>query len=125
MRTDNEIYATFSRALAYYLAINNMKQNEFADKMNVSVAAVNDWIKGRKIPRMSRVDKMCIIFGCRRSDFLEDKIGDEESLLEEYRSLNEDGKEKVKEYIHDLTMSGRYNAKGTPLERSSATRKGG
>ena len=110
MRTDNEIYATFSRALAYYLAINNMKQNEFADKMNVSVAAVNDWIKGRKIPRMSRVDKMCIIFGCRRSDFLEDKTTEEELLLAEYRSLNVEGKEKVREYISDIAMSGRYKA---------------
>lgn len=108
MRTDNEIYATFSRALAYYLAINDMKQNELAKKMGVSVAAVNDWIKGRKIPRMSRVDKMCIIFGCRRSDFLEDKEADEDALLSKYRSLNAEGQRKVKEYLTDLVSSGRY-----------------
>lgn len=105
---DNEIYSVFSRMLAYYLAINNMKQKELAERLGVSTSTVNDWCKGRKIARMSKVDKMCSIFGCRRSDLLEVRKSEEDILLSNYHSLNAEGKEKVREYINDLIDSGKY-----------------
>ena len=106
--SENDINKTFSRTLKYYLAINKMTQRELAKKLDVGTSTVNDWVLGKKSPRMGKVDKMCSMFGCRRSDFLEDKTSEEEELLENYRALNSEGKEKVLEYISMLTMTGKY-----------------
>lgn len=99
---------TFARALIYYLSINEMRQNELAKKLGVGTSTVNDWVHARKIPRISKVDMMCKIFGCRRSDFLEDKSDSESKLLESYRSLSSEGQERVREYIDMLIMTGQY-----------------
>lgn len=47
-------------------------QNELADYMNVTQAAVSNWCKGKKTPRMSKIDKICEFFGVNRSDILEE-----------------------------------------------------
>lgn len=38
----------------------------------------------------------------------------EQSLITEFRSLNEEGQEKVLDYTADLVASGRYNKKNNP-----------
>lgn len=103
-----DVNGTFARALIYYLAINEMKQNELAKKLGVGTSTVNDWVHGRKSPRMNKVDMMCELFGCRRSDFLEDKDESESKFLKDYRSLNSEGQEKVREYMDMLIMTGQY-----------------
>lgn len=55
---------------------NNISQAELARKLNVSSAAVNTWCRGLKVPRMDKVDAMCKIFHCNRSDLIEDKSAD-------------------------------------------------
>ena len=98
--------STFARALIYYLAINEMKQNELAKKLGVGTSTVNDWVHGRKSPRMSKVDMMCKLFGCRRSDFLEDKDTEEAEIIRKYRSLSSEGQDRVREYMDMLMLSG-------------------
>ena len=68
-----EFNALFAKNLNYLLQINNMTQAELANKMNVSTATTSNWCKGIKLPRMDKVDKMCTIFGCYRSDLMEYK----------------------------------------------------
>lgn len=63
----------FSQNITHFLRLNDMTQNELADKMQVSTATVSNWCNGIKLPRMDKVDKMCSIFGCLRSDLMEDK----------------------------------------------------
>lgn len=63
----------FAKNLNHLLKMNNMTQAEFAERMHVSTATASNWSKGIKLPRMDKVDKMCSIFGCLRSDLLEDK----------------------------------------------------
>lgn len=50
-----------------------MTQAELAERMNVSTATTSNWCNGVKLPRMDKIDKMCKLFGCLRSDLLEDK----------------------------------------------------
>ena len=66
----NEI---FSKNLVHFLKINQMTQAELAERLGVSTATTSNWCKGLKSPRMDKVDKMCNIFGCLRSDLMEDK----------------------------------------------------
>lgn len=63
----------FAQNLNRLLNMNNMTQAELAEKMLVSTATTSNWCKGIKLPRMDKVDKICSILGCLRSDLLEDK----------------------------------------------------
>lgn len=63
----------FSSNLMHFLRINNMTQSELAERLNVSTATTSNWCNGIKCPRMDKVDRMCQIFGCLRSDLMEDK----------------------------------------------------
>lgn len=68
---ENAINAQFAKNLRHFLDRYNYTQLDFAKKMNVSAATVSNWCNGTKSPRMDKVDIMCSIFNCRRSDLLE------------------------------------------------------
>lgn len=70
---ENAINAQFSKNLRFFLEKNNLTQLDFSKKMNVSTATVSNWCKGIKSPRMDKVDLMCQIFDCSRSDLIENK----------------------------------------------------
>ncbi len=63
----------FSNNLNRYLQKYDMTQLELAKRLGVSPASVSHWCNGKKSPRMDKVDKMCDIFHCLRSDLMEDK----------------------------------------------------
>lgn len=69
-RKFNEI---FSKRLRYYLSQNNMTQLDLATLLGVGTTSVYNWCNGIKTPRMDKVDSMCRIFNCKRSDLMEDK----------------------------------------------------
>lgn len=71
--SEKEFNAIFSKNLCHFLKINNMTQAELAERLQVSTATTSNWCKGIKTPRMDKVDKMCKLFGCLRSDLMEDK----------------------------------------------------
>ena len=67
-----EFNAIFSKRLRYYLNRYDMTQTELAKRLGVSTQSVTNWCKGDKSPRMDKVDSMCEIFHCKRSDLMED-----------------------------------------------------
>lgn len=50
-----------------------MTQVELAKKLGVGTTSVYNWCNGIKTPRMNKVDAMCDLFHCRRSDLIEEK----------------------------------------------------
>ena len=62
----------FARNLRYQLDKSGMTQVELVKRLNVGTTSVYNWCSGIKIPRMDKVDKMCHIFGCNRSDLITD-----------------------------------------------------
>lgn len=66
---DNSIFANNLRRI---LAEKGMTAAELARALGVSKAAVSDWLKGKSLPRIDKVDKICIILNCKRSDFTEE-----------------------------------------------------
>ena len=50
-----------------------MTQVELAKKLNVGTTSVYNWCNGIKTPRMDKVDAMCDLFKCSRSDLIEEK----------------------------------------------------
>lgn len=71
--SESEFNAIFSKRLKYFLNKYEMTQSELAKRLGVSTQSVTNWCKGAKSPRMDKVDAMCEIFHCKRSDFMEDE----------------------------------------------------
>lgn len=69
---EQEYNRVFANNLNKYLAEYDMSQVELASRIGVSAAAVSTWCRGEKSPRMDKVDAMCAIFHCRRSDLMEE-----------------------------------------------------
>lgn len=71
--SEREFNAVFSKRLRYYLNKYDMTQNELAKRLGVGTTSVYNWCNAIKSPRMDKVDAMCDIFNCRRSDLMEEK----------------------------------------------------
>lgn len=70
--TEKNFNLVFPKNLKRYLELNNMTQKELANKLGVGTSSVSSWVTGQKFPRMSKVDAMCKIFNCNRSDLMEE-----------------------------------------------------
>ena len=56
-----------------YMDIFGINQRELAKKLRCSNSTVSMWLSGNATPRMEKIDKMCLIFGCNREDLISDK----------------------------------------------------
>ena len=70
---ERKVNEQFAKNLRYFLSKYKYTQADFAKKMDVSTATVSNWCKGLKSPRMDKIDRMCTIFNCYRSDLVEDR----------------------------------------------------
>ena len=66
----------FSKNLNHYLQLYKISQAELAKRLSVSTASVSYWCKGLKAPRMDKVDLLCDIFHCSRSDLMDPMTSD-------------------------------------------------
>ncbi len=117
---ENNYNMIFARNLSHYMNINGITQVELAKRLSVSSASVNYWCNGIKSPRMDKVDAMCKIFNCKRSDLMDEQVmetiaprlrPDEEQLLSSYNMLNETGKARAREDLVDLAFNPKYTEK--------------
>ncbi len=63
-----------------------LTQAQVADFVGVKESSVSMWCHGKNIPRMDKIDKLCELFGCSRSDLLQnntDGLTEKERLLQE------------------------------------------
>ena len=82
------------------------QKKELAAYIGVSDNTVTSWVKGRKVPRMDKIDMICDFFGVNRSDVITEKTppssarqitlsSEEMELVLKFRSLDERGQETV------------------------------
>jgi len=71
--SEQEFNAVFSKRLRYYLDKYEITQAELSKKLGVGTTSVYNWCNGIKTPRMDKIDAMCEIFHCKRSDLMEDR----------------------------------------------------
>ena len=48
-------------------------RQDISDALNISYFTVTDWVKGKKMPRMDKVEKLAEYFNCLISDLIEEK----------------------------------------------------
>jgi len=63
----------FARNLRRYIEISGKSQKDLAKIVGVSAPTMNDWIKGKKYPRIDKIDILADYFGILKSDLIEDK----------------------------------------------------
>lgn len=83
-----EFIKAFSKRLVHYMNLYKMSQKDLASRMGVSEATISNWVKGVKSPRIDKVDKLCEIFSCNRSDLVEDKSSLDQTFVDNYRQLD-------------------------------------
>lgn len=96
--------------IALYMQMYGLSQVDLATALGISPSAVRSWIKYDKFPRPAQIDKLCEIFNCTyeqlatpqtlekiKNDNLTDKI------LIMVSGLNDEGKQKVIDYIDDIS----------------------
>lgn len=77
--SEREFNQIFSERLRYFLNKYDMTQLELSKRLGVGTTSVYNWCNGIKTPRMDKVDAMCEIFHCKRSDLMEDKSSQSEA----------------------------------------------
>lgn len=63
----------FARNLSYYLNKCGRDQKELAAIVGVAPSTFNEWIKGKKYPRIDKIEILANFFGILKSDLIEDK----------------------------------------------------
>lgn len=75
--SETDFNSIFSKRLRFYLSKYDMTQIELSKILGVGTTSVYNWCNGIKTPRMDKVDKMCEIFHCKRSDLMENKTDEQ------------------------------------------------
>ena len=57
-----------------YMRMSGKNQKEIAADVGVSAPTVNDWLKGKKMPKMQNVQKLADLFHVNLSDLVERKV---------------------------------------------------
>lgn len=101
----------FAKNLSYYISMSGHDQREIANVVGVAPSTFNEWVKGKKYPRIDKIEILANYFGILKSDLIEDKqekkdishttfITDgEKALLELFRKVPEDKQQLVIQMI--------------------------
>lgn len=68
----------FAKNLSYYIERSGKTQKELALKWGIATSTLNNWVMGKKYPRMDKVEMMANYFGILKSDLIEEKLTDEQ-----------------------------------------------
>lgn len=109
---EQEFNAVFSKRLRYYLSEFNMTQVDLAKKLGVGTTSVYNWCNGIKTPRMDKVDAMCDLFHCNRSDLIADDVDTPALTTRDERDI---------EKILDITRAQLENQEGLMFDGDPAS----
>ena len=82
----------FASNLKRYMEINGKTRKDVSEAIGVSYYTFTDWVKGKKYPRMDKVEKLAAYFGILKSDLIEEKT-------EEHREM-----QKKNDIISDVVI---------------------
>ena len=110
-----EINRIISINIKKYLNALGITQVDLADQLDCSNTTVSMWIQGNATPRMDKIDKMCEIFHCTRSDLVSENTKTEDDILDDQiraefiatiEQLNPNQKLRALAYLRSLIKKG-------------------
>ena len=72
-----DIKGIFAKNLQWYMDQNGKTRRDVCDALGFNYYTFTDWIKGKKYPRMDKVEMLADYFGIQKSDLIEDKSAEE------------------------------------------------
>lgn len=63
----------FAKNLSYYVKRSGREQKEIAEVVGVAPSTFNEWVKGKKYPRIDKIEILANYFRIQKSDLIEDK----------------------------------------------------
>ena len=73
--------SVMAKNLTYYVNRSGKTQKELSEIVGVATSTFNDWMKGKKYPRIDKIEILANYFGILKSDLIED--ADQKSPLSE------------------------------------------
>ena len=63
----------FAKNLKKYMELNGKSRREVCAALGYSYFTFSDWVNGKKMPRMDKVEQLANYFGILKSDLIEEK----------------------------------------------------
>ena len=82
----------FAKNLKKYMELNRKSRREVCAALGYSYFTFSDWVNGKKMPRMDKVEQLANYFGVLKSDLIEEKK----------ETAPEDGLSEAKKQLLDL-----------------------
>lgn len=79
----------FAKNLRMYLERSGKTQKELAEIVGVSAPTMNDWIKGKKYPRIDKIEILADYFGILKSDLIEEKTQEHLEMKKKNNALSD------------------------------------
>lgn len=64
---------TMARNLRYYVEKSGKTQKEISEMVGVAPSTFNDWMKGKKYPRIDKIEILADYFGVLKSNLIEEQ----------------------------------------------------
>lgn len=77
----------FAKNLRHYMEAKGKTQKELAEIVGVSAPTMNDWIKGKKFPRIDKIEILANYFGILKSDLIEEKTKEHREMQQKNSTL--------------------------------------
>ena len=102
---------TFAINLQRLMDTKGVSRQEISQVLGISYFTISDWVKGKKYPRMDKVEKLANYFGVSKSELIEEKdvnntppqsltlTEGENALIELFRRVPENKQQMVLEMI--------------------------
>ena len=69
-----------AKNLSYYVSRSGKTQKELAAIVGVAPSTFNDWTKGKKYPRIDKIELLAKCFDVMKSDLIEERLEDLEKM---------------------------------------------
>lgn len=79
----------FAENLKRYMEINGKTRRDVSEAIGVSYYTFTDWVKGKKYPRMDKVEKLAAYFGILKSDLIEEKSEEHREMQKKNDTLSD------------------------------------
>lgn len=102
---------TMAKNLKFYIDKSGKSQKDLAEMVGVATSTFNDWVKGKKYPRIDKIEKLANYFRIQKSDLIEEKeqknistnelplTDGEKTLLDLFNQVPEESQQMVLDMI--------------------------
>ncbi len=93
----------FATNLKRYMDANGKSRKDVSEALGISYYTITDWVKGKKYPRMDKVEMLAAYFGILKSDLIEQKTEEQKEMQKKAGTIT-DAVLKMKSDAEFLSM---------------------